>query len=954
MRHLFIVFLLSILSLHIKAQQTTATITGVIKDKKDNSELIGVSVLIKGTSFGAATDINGRFTIKNVKPGEYNLEISYLGYSKVVLTEIKVKAGEVRELSIQLQPAAVSTGDDVIIIGKRPLIDVDKAQSVNTISQEAIELAPARQIQSIINTQPGVVNSPAGVSIRGGRTYETGMYVDGVKVTDPLAGTGFGLDLGSNAVGDIEVTTGGIGADVGDATAGVVNTKTRNGGDKFEFGLNHKRDNFGFNKSSRANWNTSITEMNFSGPLMRKTFENRLKFSVALRGAFSDEYYKTPANQVISNLYPEKGWGDSRLWSPYQDNKWSVFGKLNYNFKSGKSLMISGLRSLTINQDVNMLRIFGNDLPFQPGYQYNFSQQMDNANTYTHDANMVSIDWKQSLSKRFSYTVLASRFFVKLQADANGRPWRPTSVDQVLDPASINQYPSTYFNPGDSVSFVNLSSGFYNNGGIATLWHSHYFEEYAVKAQGNLVSLNSMNKLTFGFEAKMQEMQWIDIIRPWVGAPLPLAGGGESQTFRLGQQSDVWKVSPQRGGVFVTDQIKYKGLVASVGGRFEYWAPGKFVDDAVANPRSPIREEIRQSYLDNSVKIGGLRYKFRFLPKISASFPIRENQMLYFNYGHNTILPHPSFIYPGLDPFYQDRSTIANVGNPDLNPEVDISYEIGLKTQITSNDAFTFSAFWKDKYDFITTANVFIADGTGREVARTIRINSDYARSRGVEFGYIKRIGNWYNGQLSYTYQVTTGQSASANDKLKELLASGASEDTREFYLPWDVPHNLKTNHIFKIDTKNGLFNKKWLNKMSIYLETNLRSGVRYTPYVFDRTDVNIGRPIYVQDPNPDARWSKVGEYWFWTDITFTRWWKLKGKSQVNFSVQITNLFDNKNATIINPVTGTAYSYGQNVPDSWVDPRYRDPRLGVTGPAPTNPARYMAQRHIMFGLAVKF
>jgi outer membrane receptor protein involved in Fe transport len=463
-----------------------------------------------------------------------------------------------------------------------------------------------------------------------------------------------------------------------------------------------------------------------------------------------------------------------------------------------------------------------------------------------------------------------------------------------------------------------------------------------------------MNKLTFGFEAKMQEMQWIDIIRPWVGAPLPLAGGGESQTFRLGQQSDVWKVSPQRGGIFVTDQIKYKGLVASVGGRFEYWAPGKYVDDAVANQRAPIREEIRQSYLDNSVKIGGLRYKFRFLPKISASFPVRENQMLYFNYGHNTILPHPSFLYPGLDPFYQDRSTIANVGNPDLNPEVDISYEIGLKTQITSNDAFTLSAFWKDKYDFITTANVFIADGTGREVARTIRINSDYARSRGVEFGYIKRIGNWYNGQLSYTYQITTGQSASANDKLKELLASGASEDTREFYLPWDVPHNLKTNHIFKIDTKNGLFNKKWLNKMSFYVETNLRSGVRYTPFIFDRTDVNTGRPIYVQDPNPDARWSKVGEYWFWTDITFTRWWKLKGKSQVNFSIQVTNIFDNKNATIINPVTGTAYSYGQNVPDSWVDPRYRDPRLGVTGPPPTNPARYMAQRHIMFGIAVKF
>lgn len=954
MRNFYILVCFVLLSLGATAQQTTATITGTIKDKKDNSELIGVSVLIKGTSFGAATDINGKFTIKNVKPGDYTLEVSYLGYSKVVLTGIKVKAGETRDVSVQMQATSISTGEDVIIIGKRPLIDVDKASSVNSISQEAIEIAPARQLQSIINTQPGVVNSPAGVSIRGGRTYETGVYVDGVKVTDPLAGTGFGLDLGSNAVGDIEITTGGIGAEVGDATAGVVNTKTRNGGDRLEFGINHKRDNFGFNKDRIDCWNSSVTEFNVSGPMLKKLTENRLKFSVALRAAFTDEYYKNPANQVVSYLYPEKGWGNSRLWSPYQDNRWSAFGKLSYNFRHGKNIVVSGLRSITINQDVNMLRIFGNDLPFQPGYQYLFSEQMDNANTFTHDANMVSVDWKQAINKRFSYNVLASRFFVKLQADANGRPWRPGSVDQVLDPSSINQYPVSVFNPGDSISFVNPSSGFYNNGGIATLWHSHYFEEYAFKAQGNLVSSNSLNKLSFGIEAKFQEMQWIDIIRPWVGAPLQLAGGGESQTFRLGQQSDVWKVNPQRGGVFVTDQIKYKGLVASVGGRFEYWAPGKYVDDAVKNPRAPIREEVRQSYLDNSVEIAGLRYKFRFLPKISASFPVRENQMLYFNYGHNTILPHPSFIYPGLDPYYQDRSTLANVGNPDLNPEVDISYEIGLKTQITSNDALTISAFWKDKYDFITTANVFIKDATGREVSRTIRINSDYARSRGVEIGYIKRIGNWYNGQLSYTYQVTTGQSASANDKLKEILATGASEDTREFYLPWDVPHNLKTNHIFKVDNKNGLFGKSWLNRMSVYVETNLRSGVRYTPYIFDRTDVNTGRPIYVQDPNPDARWSKVGQYWFWTDITFTRWWKIKGRTQINFSIQVTNVFNNKNTTIVNPVTGRAYEYGDNVPDSWVDPRFRDPRLGVTGPAPTNPARYMEQRHIMVGLALKF
>lgn len=929
----------------------TATITGTIKDKKDNSELIGVTVLLKGTSLGGATDIDGKFIIKNVKPGEYSVEVSYVGYNKTLLTGIKVKAGETKDLQIQLIPTTVTT-EDVVIIGKKPLIDIDKAQTVNSISQENIELAPARQLQSIINTQPGVIQSPAGVSIRGGRTYETGVYVDGVKVTDPLGGTGFGLDIGSNAISDIEVTTGGIGAEVGDATAGVVNTKTRSGGEKFEVGANYKRDNFGFNRDARSNWNSQVAELNVSGPLFKKALDSRLRFSVALRGSFSDEFYRNPADQLYSSLYPGSN-GRNTFWTPYQDNKWSAFVKMNYNFKKGKVLTISQLRSITVNQDVNMLRIFGNDLPFQPGYQYNFQEQMDNANTYTHDAYMTSLSFKQSVNKRFSYEAILSRFYVRLRADANGRAWRPARVEQELDPASISLYPTQYFNSGDSVAYVVPSSGFFNNNGIATLWHDHYFEEYTAKVQGNLVSANSLNKLTFGFELKYQEMQWIDIIRPWIGAPIQLANGGQSQTFRLGQQSDVWKVNPQRGGFFVTDQIKYKGLVANIGGRFEYWAPGKYVDDAVNNPRAPIRDEIRESYRNNSVEIGGLRYKFRFLPKISASFPVRENQVLYFNYGHSTILPHPSFIYPGLNPFYQDRSTIANVGNPDLNPEVDISYEIGLKTQITSNDALTVTAFWKDKYDFITTTSILIPDATGREVSRTIRINSDYARTRGLELGYIKRIGNWYNGQASFTYMVTTGQSASANEAVKEILASGAAEDTREFYLPWDVPVDFKTNHLFKINNKEGLFGISWLNNMNFYFETVARSGVRYTPFFFAYNDPNTGRPVYLQSTDPNDRWSKVGEYWFWADFTFTKYWKVKG-AKLSWNIQITNLFDNKNASIINPVTGRAYELGDNVPDGWVDPRFRDPRLGGSGPPPTNPARFLAQRHIMTGIAVKF
>ena len=934
--------------------QNTAAISGQAIDKKDKSELIGVTVLIKGTSFGTTTNVDGKFSIKGIKPGTYSIEISYIGYKKILQTDIKLKAGETRDLGIFSLSEASANMDEVVILGKKPLIDIEKGQSINTISQENIELAPARQLQKMINTQPGVIQSPAGVSIRGSRTYETGTYIDGVSVTDPMAGTGFGLDIGANAIGEIEITTGGVGAEIGDATAGVVSTRTRTAGNKLDIGASYKRDNFRFNQDWVSTWNSQVAELNIGSPIFKKALDNRLKVNMAFRASFTDEFYRNPASQVSSSLVKEHGMNPT-AWAPFQDNRWSGFFKLSYDFKKGKILTGTMLRSLTINQDINMLRIFGNDVPFQPGYQYNFSQQMNNANTFTHEAYMQMLNFKHSVNKRLSYNASVSRFLVQLRADANGRPWRPTNVDQVFDPNSINEFPVEIFPPtaNDSVVYVNPPSGFFNNNGIATLWHHHYLEEYVAKATGNYFSKNSLNKLTFGFELKFQEMLWIDIVRPWIGAPIQLADGTYSQTFRLGQQSDVWEVNPRRGGFFISDQIKYKGLIASIGGRFEYWAPGKYVDDAVADPRSPILEEVRQDYLNSSTKIGDLRYKFRFLPKINATFPIAENKMLYFNYGHTTILPHPSFIYPGLNPNYQDRSTLSRVGNPNLNPEVDISYEIGLKSSLGSNDALTLAAFFKDKYDFVTTTSVIIKDVTGREVSRTMRINSDYARTRGIEVNYIKRIKNWYQGQAAFTYMVSTGQSASANEALKDILATGAVEDTKEYYLPWDVPFDFKTNHVFRIEKKNGLFDRPWLNNMSFYFETVFRTGVRYTPYIFDRNDPATGRPIFVENPDPDARWSKIGTPWFWADFTFSKYWKLK-HSTIGFNIQVTNLFNNKNAAIINPVTGRAYQTGDNVPDSWVDPRYVDPRLGVSGPPPNNPARFLEQRHIMVGLSYKF
>ena len=63
--------------------QTTGKISGLIKDKSDSSPLPGANVYIENSSFGTASDENGRFTLINIPPGKYNLKIDMIGYKSM-------------------------------------------------------------------------------------------------------------------------------------------------------------------------------------------------------------------------------------------------------------------------------------------------------------------------------------------------------------------------------------------------------------------------------------------------------------------------------------------------------------------------------------------------------------------------------------------------------------------------------------------------------------------------------------------------------------------------------------------------------------------------------------------------------------------------------------------------------------------------------------------------------
>jgi len=914
---------------------------GSVKDKTTGEALAGATVFIIGTYLGAYTDDAGNFEIKEVKPGDYSVRITYLGYVEKVYNGITISEGETEILDVGMT-SSITTVDEVEIIGKRGLIDLESGKSEVTITDSDIRDMSVKNVQEIVAMQNGVNETPDGIQIRGGRVYETQYLIDGINAQDPLAGTGFGVDVNAGAVKDVQVITGGSDPEYGGGTSGVVATRIKEGGSEYSFNASYYRDNLGFNQNQGVSWNTDEFNMSLGGPV--PGLKDKLGFFVSGSMFLSDNYFRSQADQLHSSLFT-----NDSIWAPRQDNRWSNTIKLTYNIKPGLKLSLTNQHSLNINQSTRSLQVIGNDAIMQPGFQYRFSLDLDNANTYTHHSNLSVLNLKGLINEQWSFDASVGRLFTNLRADANGRPFRTETVDQLYDPQSIVTDSILVFEPdGDSVLYVFPGPGLVNNGGIATLWHDHYAQEYTFKTKFTYKSKNKVHYLSFGQEHKEQTYQWIDVTRPWVGAPIVVNDTLTTPSTSLGRSSDFWKASPATGAFYFQDEIRYKGIIAVLGMRFNYWAPGKFVDDAVEDETAPVLDAVREAYKKQTVKIFGRRFKARILPRLRVSFPVTENNVLYFNYSHSMRLPHPRFVYAGLDPVYQDRSFLSNLGNPNLNPEVNVSYELGLKSQITKDFALTLTAFYNDKFDYIVSRRIQVQDQTGRFVEKTFFINQDYARIRGLEVGLTQRIGDWFTGNLSLSYSIATGKSNSAAESALQIKQFGFVTTTKEQFLAWDRPFDAKLLLVFRPDSSIRI-GRVSLQNFRLTISSTFKSGLRYTPFEYTG-ETDYGRPVY--ERIEDQPFGKIGASWFWTDIRLSRDFYFGKQTHLTLSAELENIFNNRNSTIINGVTGRAYELGDDLPLNFRDPVYPNPQ--DSGLPPFNPARYMAPRHLKIGIGLSF
>ena len=935
MKKIFISIILLASSLIIA--QSAGSLSGTIKDKATGEGLPGVNIVLKGTYYGAATDINGRYNIPSINPGNYTVEISLIGYKTVQFTGIQILPNQTKKIDVQLEETVLTLGQDVVVVGEKPLLDVEETQSKKTLSKEDIEIAIIENITDLVSQQAGVIKSDNAIHIRGGRSYENAFLLDGVSVQDPLAGTGFGLQLSANALEEVEVITGGYNAEFGQATSGVVNVRTREGGSKYHGYLSYKRDNFGSTSSYNV-FNIDITEANFSGPEPFTTYilpaiginiPGELTFFGSFYGGFSDGitqgYFKPKAKQLYSSTF----YGSR--FAPKSENSWFWMGKLTYKYSPTLKFNYSFNQSVNINQNSQSLQSNLEYVEPSPGYQYEFQYILDNANTFTHNNKYHTFTITHTLSSKTFYELKFSNYFTNLRADANGKSWK-----EYVEPKDITSFPIEYFNIDRDTIGVIPGDGFWDIGNPFT-WRDHFVQEFSVR--GDLTSFfDEKNKFKAGFDFRFQEMQVIDIYKPWIG--------------ELGLNNDLYRVFPALGSLYAQDNINFSGMILNFGLRLDYWFPGKYVDDAIENPDVvTIPDETRERYKENSFGFfGNRRFKARLSPRLGISHPVSDNQTLFFSYGHFSKWPKPQFVYAKLSPA-NAKSSFQRFGNPNLNPETTVAYELGLRTQFTNDDVLTVTAYYKDIFDYVSTRTARITSARFATQRFITYVNTDYARSRGIEFEFKKRIAKWFSGNAQFTYSIVTGKSSSADEGVL-VLTGDLDESIKEEYVTWDRPISASLSLNFYVEKGSPLFGflPGILDDYNFYVRLFYQSGKRYTPAVFTNSYQTNGRPIY--EFVRKERNSKLGDDWFWVDLNFEKYIAID-KIKFSIFVEINNLFDFKNSAIINPVTGKAYEFGDPVPNSWNDPKYPDLQAPIS-PYPFNPARYLTKRNIKFGISFRF
>jgi hypothetical protein len=221
----------------VNAWSQTATIRGFVYAKETGEPVLFTNVYLKGTTMGAATDVNGYYAITKVPPGDYILVVSSIEHD-TLNTPVSVKAGDLITKKLYLEKKSVNL-KTIDISAEKQEQRSEVKMSVSKITPKELKQLPSvggePDIVQYLQVLPGVVftgDQGGQLYIRGGTPIQNKVLLDGMVIYNPFHSIGLFSVFDTDIIRNADVYAGGFGAEYGGRISSVMDIKTRDGNKK--------------------------------------------------------------------------------------------------------------------------------------------------------------------------------------------------------------------------------------------------------------------------------------------------------------------------------------------------------------------------------------------------------------------------------------------------------------------------------------------------------------------------------------------------------------------------------------------------------------------------------------------------------------------------------------------------------------------------------------------------
>jgi outer membrane receptor for ferrienterochelin and colicin len=303
---------------------------------------------------------------------------------------------------------------------------------------------------------------------------------------------------------------------------------------------------------------------------------------------------------------------------------------------------------------------------------------------------------------------------------------------------------------------------------------------------------NKTNEVKFGASYKKHRLKYFYVYDP--KRNFPYKNNYVTEPFELAG--------------YIQDKIELPYLVINLGLRFDYMNANITFRSNPLDPNSLVK----------------VKPKSKLSPRLGIAHPISDRTKLHFSYGH--FFQRPDFQYLFENNQYDLNVREPLIGQPGLDAEKTVAYEVGIAHQFSDRMAINISTYYKDITGLIGTRYYFPFQ-EGRYIGYTLYVNEDYANVKGFEVNLDIRPDRYFSGGLSYTYSIAKGSASSETEQYP-----GTQESTLLYYLDFDRTHVLNVTGTYTIPENEGpfIFGNHIFDRMDFSLIFRASSGAPYTP----------------------------------------------------------------------------------------------------------------------------